>query len=94
MGGQEGSRGYLYQGIAAVFEALTSDNWDKIYIEFPTGNGKVDIALSKSDRIVRAIQVKSTQNTFGLASLKQWITDLYNDYKADEYVVILPGQHL
>ena len=92
MGGQEGSRGYLYQGIAAVLEALTSDNWDKIYIEFPTGNDKVDIALSKNDRIVRAIQVKSTQNTFGLTSLKQWITDLYNDYKADEYEVILIGQ--
>ena len=92
MGGQEGSRGYLYQGIAAVLEALTSDNWDKIYIEFPTGNDKVDIALSKNDRIVRAIQVKSTQKTFGLTSLKQWITDLYNDYKADEYEVILIGQ--
>ena len=55
MGGQEGSRGYLYLGIATVLEALTENNWDKIFIEFPTTNDKVDIALSKDDRVITAI---------------------------------------
>lgn len=33
MGGKEGGRGYLYQGIVAVLEALRRNNWDRIYIE-------------------------------------------------------------
>ena len=46
MGGKEASRGFLYQGFASVLEALTDKgNWDKIYVEFPTSNDKVDIAL-------------------------------------------------
>ena len=92
MGGQEGSRGYLYQGIATVLEALTSNYWDKIYIEFPTSNDKVDIALSQDDRIVRAIQVKSTENTFAPAGVKQWLRDIYKYYKADAYEIVLIGQ--
>ena len=36
MGGKEASRGFIYQGFAAVLEALTQDGWDKIYVEFPT----------------------------------------------------------
>ena len=78
MGGQEGSRGYLYQGIATVLEALTENNWDKIFIEFPTTNDKVDIALSKDDKVITAIQVKSTENTFAPASVKQWLKDIYH----------------
>ena len=65
VGGKEASRGFLYQGFASVLEALTDkDNWDKIYIEFPTSNDKVDIALGKADKITKSIQVKSTTNTF------------------------------
>ena len=45
MGGQEGSRGFLYQGIASVLEALNDKRWDKIYIEFNSKDDKVDIAL-------------------------------------------------
>ena len=92
MGGQEGSRGYLYQGIGTVLEALTVSNWDKIYIEFPTTNDKVDIALSQDGKIVRAIQVKSTENSFAPGSVKQWIKDIHNDFKTDSYELILIGQ--
>ena len=88
MGGQEGSRGYLYQGIATVLEALTVSNWDKIYIEFPTTNDKVDIALSQDGKIVRAIQVKSTENSFAPGAVKQWIKDIHNDFKTDSYELI------
>lgn len=47
MGGKEASRGFLYQGFASVLEALTDkSNWDKIYVEFPTSNDKVDKRIS------------------------------------------------
>ena len=63
MGGKEASRGFLYQGFASVLEALTDKgNWDKIYVEFPTSNDKVDIALEQQNQIVKCIQVKSTIN--------------------------------
>ena len=31
MGGKEGSRGYVYQGIVAVLESFSLSSWDKIY---------------------------------------------------------------
>lgn len=80
MGGKEGSRGYVYQGIVAVLESFSLSSWDKIYVEFPTDDDKVDIALSFGNNIVRAIQVKSTNNTFTPQQIKQWIRDLTNDY--------------
>ena len=55
MGGKEASRGFLYQGFASVLEALTDKNkWDKIYIEFPTSNDKVDIALGAANKVTIA----------------------------------------
>lgn len=42
VGGKEGSRGYVYQGIIAVLEALTQDGWNKIFVEFPTPGDKVE----------------------------------------------------
>ena len=71
MGGKEASRGFLYQGFASVLEALTDkSNWDKIYVEFPTSNDKVDIALEQQNQIVKCIQVKSTINTFTKSDIK------------------------
>ena len=56
MGGKEASRGFLYQGSASVLEALTDKNkWDKIYIEFPTSNDKVDIALGAANKVIKSI---------------------------------------
>lgn len=92
MGGKEGGRGYLYQGIATVLEALTTKSWDSIYIEFPTEEDKVDIALSNNGKIIRAIQVKSTQNVFAPGAAKKWVQDIYSDYKTDEYELVLIGQ--
>lgn len=55
VGGKEASRGFLYQGFASVLEALTDKNkWDKIYIEFPTSNDKVDIALGAANKVTIA----------------------------------------
>lgn len=93
MGGKEASRGFLYQGFASVLQALTSEcNWDKIYVEFPTSNDKVDIALEKQHQIVTCIQVKSTINTFSKSDITTWLNDLIKDIESPEYELFLIGQ--
>lgn len=93
MGGKEASRGFLYQGIASVLEALTDkSNWDKIYVEFPTSNDKVDIALEQQHQTVKCIQVKSTVNTFSKSDIQTWLKDLIEDVKSPEYKLCLIGQ--
>ena len=93
MGGRDASRGFLYQGFASVLEALTDKNkWDKIYVEFPTTDDKVDIALGLQNQIVKCIQVKSTINTFSKSDIKIWITDIIKDMESPEYELFLIGQ--
>lgn len=93
MGGKEASRGFLYQGFASVLEALTDKNkWDKIYIEFPTSNDKVDIALGAANKVIKSIQVKSTINTFSKSDIMVWLRDFIADIDAPEYELCLIGQ--
>ena len=93
MGGRDASRGFLYQGFASVLEALTNKNkWDKIYVEFPTTDDKVDIALGLQNQIVKCIQVKSTINTFAKSDIKTCITDIIKDMESPEYELFLIGQ--
>lgn len=93
MGGKEASRGFLYQGFASVLEALTDKNkWDKIYIEFPTSNDKVDIALGAANKVIKSIQVKSTINTFSKSDIMVWLRDLIADIDTPEYELCLIGQ--
>lgn len=93
MGGREASRGFLYQGVASVLEALTDKSgWDKIYVEFPTSNDKVDIALEKQNQVIKCIQVKSTVNNFCKSDIQKWIKDLINDVICPEYELFLIGQ--
>ena len=91
MGGKEGSRGYLYQGIVAVLEALEQDDWDQIYIEFPTEGDKVDIALKYNGQITKAMQVKSTDSSFSKGNLSVWLSDIIKDYPCKQYKLILVG---
>lgn len=91
MGGVEGSRGYVYQGIVAVLEALKCSDWDQIYIEPYTEEDKVDIALKRKGVITDAIQVKSTNGSFSAGSLKSWINDIINDFSCPSYKLILVG---
>lgn len=93
MGGKEGARGYLYQGFACVLEALSDkENWDKIYVEFPTSNDKVDIALEQMGQIVKCIQVKSSINLFSKLDIQIWINAIINDMESPEYELFLIGQ--
>lgn len=93
MGGKEAARGFLYQAFASVLEALYQGDWDKIYVEPDTINDKVDIALEKNDSIIKAIQVKSTINTFSKKSIKRWLQDIVeDDVGAAEIELFLIGQ--
>lgn len=93
MAGRDAARGFLYQGFASVLEALTDENsWDKIYVDFPSDQDKVDIALEERGKIFRCIQVKSTVNMFSRQNVQDWIRELVNDFKSPEYELILIGQ--
>lgn len=93
MGGKEGSRGYLYQAFASVLEAMCQKNWDKIYIEFDSGNDKIDIALEENNKIFKSVQVKSSINIFCKSSLKKWLEDLiFDEVGANEFELFLIGQ--
>ena len=93
LGGKDGSRGYLYQTFASIFEALCQNGWDKIYIEYNSANDKVDIALESNGKILKSIQVKSTINTFDRSSIINWANDLIkDDIGATECEVFLIGQ--
>ncbi|MBO4915389.1 MAG: SAVED domain-containing protein [Oscillospiraceae bacterium] len=91
MGGIEGSRGYVYQGLAAVIKSLTDSDWDRISIEYPTIGDKVDIALLSKGKVKMAIQVKSTDNSFAPGDLKKWITELYKDCNSPTYELTIIG---
>lgn len=91
MGGKDASRGFLYQGFAAVLEALTQADWNQIYVEYPTEGDKVDIALVSNGIIIKSIQVKSTVNMFDKGSIAKWIKQLTGDAEAGEYQICLIG---
>lgn len=91
MGGQEGSRGYLYQAIIAIISACSEDDWSSISVECETENDKVDVGFFNGKNIVKAIQVKSSVNLFDAADIKNWIIDLTNDVCSNTYTLYLIG---
>ena len=93
LGGKDGSRGYLYQAFASIFQALCQDNWDKIYVEYNSANDKVDIALERNGNVVKSIQVKSSVNSFDRSAIIEWTNDLIkDDIGATECEAFLIGQ--
>ena len=91
MGGTEGARGYLYQGIASIIRALSNPDWDTIYVEYPSSNDKVDIALEKDGVLIKSIQVKSTIDSFSKGNLTDWMVALTSDGPADSYEIFIIG---
>ena len=92
MGGQEGNRGYLYQGLACIFSALLDESWRYISVEYHTDNDKVDIALlSEEELVIKAIQVKSSANLFTKSNIATWLKDLFDDVESQEYCLTLIG---
>lgn len=91
LGGQDGLRGYLYQGVVAIIKALNSEGWNYISVEYQTENDKVDIALLDSDRVVSAIQVKSSINLFEKRDVMTWIEQITDDVESSVYEIYLLG---
>lgn len=92
MGGSDGTRGYLYQAMVAIIEALWDDSWDKLCIEPETENQKVDITLADCTGIKVAMQVKSSVNKFTNQNIISLMKALVNDsINADEYRIVLVG---
>jgi hypothetical protein len=92
MGGQSGSRGYIYQGIVSIFESLQNNDWNKIHVEYSTPNDKVDIAMVDAvGTVIRSIQVKSSINQFSKSDIINWINALIGDAEAKEYQLYLIG---
>lgn len=91
MGGQDGIRGYLYQGIVAIIKALNADGWSDISVEYDSPMDKVDIALLNGKDIVSAIQVKSSINLFEKKDVIEWIEKIIDDVDAEIYELYLLG---
>lgn len=91
MGGQDGVRGYVYQGIVAIIKALGENGWNKISVEYNSAKDKVDIALLNDEIIVSAVQVKSSINLFSKREVVDWLNLLISDVSAKQYELILIG---
>jgi hypothetical protein len=92
MGGQEGSRGYLFQAVIAALDTLNNEEWVTVCIEPNTTLDKIDILWTseKKDKIV--CQVKSSINNFDKSEILDWLNQLYSDnIKATEYRLTLIG---
>lgn len=92
MGGREGSKGYLYQALISVLEALKDERWQNICVEYESKDDKVDIALKDNDGMLNVMQVKSSINTFTISNINKWIDLLINDVNdAEKFTLILIG---
>lgn len=91
MSGKYGLKGYMYQSITAIIEALSDDNWDSIKIEPQTKDDKIDISLIDHEKVIRSIQVKSSINKFGSGNIKKWLHELCLDQPDGKHELILVG---
>jgi hypothetical protein len=85
-GGQVGIRGYLVQTLIGVLDALQQDHdWTAVTLEPQVESDKVDILWEYRDGTSKAVQVKSTVNEFGKASIEGWARDLQDSHTAARY---------
>lgn len=92
MGGQDGSRGYLYQSVVSVLNSLTAKDWLHVQIEPDTANDKVDICWFFENNEQEVTQVKSSINNFSKPNIIEWFETLVSDApNANSYKLILIG---
>ncbi|MSR59451.1 MAG: hypothetical protein EXS05_17710, partial [Planctomycetaceae bacterium] len=90
-GGQIAIRGFLVQTLIALLDAVDGEKtWLSLTLEPSLDTDKVDILWRYPDRI-KAVQVKSTQNTFSKADIETWANELAAWKEADEYELLLIG---
>ena len=75
MGGKEGSRGYLYQALAAIAGNLVDLTWDYLTVEPESDSEKVDLRWDYPDR-TKVVQVKSSTQKLGKSDIEGWAKEL------------------
>lgn len=87
-GGQIAIKGFVVQALAALLEALESDDWVTFTVEPVSKHEdfqKVDVLFTwKSGRRI-AIQVKTSVNNISVPIAEKWAAELKASVKADEY---------
>lgn len=92
MGGQEGSRGYLYQSVISIIDACDNLEWEYISVEETTPEDKVDIAFfDENEKMLSAVQVKSSINQFTIGEMQNWIQAMIDDVSCESYCLYLIG---
>ncbi|KHL91499.1 hypothetical protein QW71_34160 [Paenibacillus sp. IHB B 3415] len=92
MGGKEGGRGYLYQGVVSVINSLTDSEWMYVQVEPDSNDDKVDLAFFFENNEQKVIQVKSSINNFSKTSIMAWLKSLTSDVPtARQFDLILIG---
>lgn len=89
MGGKEGSRGYLYQAIAAVLNSLKEKEWKYVQVEPDSQNDKIDVLWEYENGMRKATQVKSSINNISKANIINWLEELIEDAIDIEEVSLL-----
>lgn len=90
MGGSEALRGYLIQTIIGLLEALDDGIWETVTFEPKHESEAIDI-LWRGKQWVKAVQIKSCQNSFQAADVTRWATNLESKFQATEFELILVG---
>ncbi|MCA2018655.1 hypothetical protein LDJ79_21245 [Vibrio tritonius] len=90
MSGQDGNRGYLIQSIIALLESLNDNDWTTVTIEADHISDKVDVAW-QGIKGTKVSQVKSSINQISKSNAVKWASELKEQSKANEYVLILVG---
>ncbi len=93
MSGIAAQRGFIVQSIIAMIECLMDNNWDEIKLEPKTVKDKVDFMMFKGNNILKAIQVKSSENQFKCSDVKNWLSQIQGDCKdkTEDIVLYLVG---
>ncbi len=90
MSGQDGNRGYLIQSIIALLESLNDNDWTTVTIEADHISDKVDVAW-QGIKGTKVSQVKSSINQISKSNAVKWASELKEQSKANEYILILVG---
>lgn len=91
MGGQSAQKGYLFQTLICLLNALSTDDWKFFTLEPDEGNSKIDIIWEGEKKT--AIQIKQSINKFTYFEAKKLAQEISNARTADFYELILIGAH-
>lgn len=92
MGGRDGLRGYMAQGLICVLDALNGRvEWQAVTPEPEDVSEKFDLLWQMSASRRKATQVKSSTLQIAMPSVELWCQELRKGAPADEYELVLVG---